>query len=61
LTTGKSRVTAGKTIGELDNLIGFTRKQNDIPFDEVVQWNERLDEIRGTPDAFATTLQIRRK
>ena len=56
LEEGKRRITARKTVDELDNLISFTKKRNDIPFDEVVKWNERLDEIRGTPHSFRDRL-----
>jgi len=53
LEEGRSKITARKTIVELDNLIGFTRKERDIPFDQVKSWNDRLDEMRGTASPFA--------
>jgi MoaA/NifB/PqqE/SkfB family radical SAM enzyme len=53
LEDGRSRITARKTIVELDNLIGFTKKERDIPFDQVKSWNDRLDEMRGTASPFA--------
>ncbi|HEV7667738.1 MAG TPA: twitch domain-containing radical SAM protein [Thermoanaerobaculia bacterium] len=56
LEQGKGGITARKTLAEIDNLISFTKRRNDIPFEEVVRWNERLDEIRGTPNAFAARL-----
>lgn len=59
LEEGKSTITARKTLAEIDNLISFTKRRNDIPFEEVVHWNERLDEIRGTPNAFAARLAVR--
>ncbi len=56
LERGKAGIQAEKTLAEIDNLIRFTQRHNDIPFEEVLRWNERLDELRGTPRAFSARL-----